>query len=63
MIARRPDNIGAKLLKLAPTEVCQCLIIIFKNSMRNTSVPEDWKTANITPILKKLTLVTIDQYP
>ena len=53
MIARRPDNIGAKLLKLAPAEVSQRLTIIFKNSMRNTGVPEDWKTANITPIFKK----------
>ena len=51
--ATGPDNISGKLLKLDPAEVSPCLTIIFKNSLRNSSVPEDWKTANITPTFKK----------
>lgn len=33
--------------------VAQMLTVIFKKSYDSGVVPEDWKTANITPVFKK----------
>lgn len=46
------DEISARLLKCAPHHIAKPLSIIFQKSLE-TSVPKDWKEANITPIYKK----------
>lgn len=48
-----PDKICAKYLQLFENEVAGPLQIIFTKSLAEGSVPEDWKSANITPIYKK----------
>jgi hypothetical protein len=51
--AAGPDEIGTKLLKELEAEITPPLVEIFKKSSDTGEVPEDWKTANVTPIFKK----------
>jgi hypothetical protein len=51
--AAGPDNIGPGLLQNLVEEVAQALRIIFQRSVDEGEVPEDWRTANVTPIFKK----------
>jgi hypothetical protein len=51
--AAGPDEIGPKFLKELEAEITPPLVDIFKKSFETGEVPEDWKTANVTPIFKK----------
>jgi len=51
--AAGPDGIGPKLLQGLVDELAPALAIIFHRSLNHGEVPEDWKTANVTPIFKK----------
>ena len=51
--AHGPDNISAKYLQMFENEVAGPLQIIFTKSLAEGTVPEDWRSANITPIYKK----------
>lgn len=51
--ATGPDNIPGKLLRLAADEIAPLLTLIFNKSLSTGQVPNDWLTANITPIYKK----------
>ena len=51
--AAGPDSIGPRMLKELVNELVPALVIIFKRSLEYGEVPEDWKTANVTPIFKK----------
>ena len=51
--ATGPDNIPAHFLKLCAIEVAPILTLIFQPSIHQSSVPPDWKQANIVPIFKK----------
>ncbi len=51
--AAGPDNIGPRMLKELENELAPALVIIFKRSLEYGEVPEDWQTANVTPIFKK----------
>ena len=42
-----------KLLKEIKMEINETLCSIFNRSLQDSSIPEDWKIANVTPILKK----------
>ena len=42
-----PDGTGPQLLQVP------ALVLIFRRSIQNGEVPEDWKCANVTPIFKK----------
>jgi hypothetical protein len=41
------------MLKELVDEIAPALVIIFQRSLQYGEVPEDWKTANVTPIFKK----------
>ena len=51
--AAGPDGIGARILKEAINQVSEPLQIIFNRSIRENSIPADWKTADVVPIYKK----------
>jgi hypothetical protein len=48
-----PDKIGPGLLQQLQTEVTPILASIFKKSLETGIIPDDWRTANVTPIFKK----------
>ena len=48
-----PDEIHPRILKETSEVLCTPLYHIFKCSLNNKCVPDDWKNANITPIFKK----------
>ena len=51
--ATGPDNIPGKILKELAVYLAPVYTILFQASLDQGSVPEDWKTAHITPIFKK----------
>ena len=51
--ATGPDGIPPKLLKELSLEVAPCLNLVFKASIKQSTLPKDWKTALVTPIFKK----------
>jgi len=48
-----PDNIHPMVLREAATEVVEPLTMIFRKSLSQGELPEDWRKANISPIHKK----------
>ena len=48
-----PGGIGHQLLQELQKELAPALVLIFRKSIQNGEVPEDWKCANVTPIFKK----------
>ena len=48
-----PDRITAKLLQQVAWEISPPLTILFRKSLAEGVVPEDWRQANVTPIHKK----------
>ena len=48
-----PDNIYPKVLKETKSEIVDTLKTVFNLSLRQGTVPADWKSANVTPIFKK----------
>lgn len=52
--AAGPDDISPYLLKALSSYLAPFLTIIFDKSLATGSVPEDWKTATVVPIPKKI---------
>ena len=48
-----PDGIGTQLLKELESEIASPLTLVMRRSVEDGHVPEDWRTANVTPIFKK----------
>ena len=48
-----PDEIPAKILKLAAKELAPALTKIFQSSLDTGKLPDSWLQANITPLFKK----------
>ena len=48
-----PDGITPRFLKLTANAMSKALATIFNRSLQSGIVPEDWKSANVTPIFKK----------
>ena len=51
--ASGPDNIHPKVLKELHSELAPGVTAIFQQSFRQGTVPQQWKTANVTPVFKK----------
>ena len=51
--AAGPDSIGPRVLQALQDELAPVLAHIFKKTLAEGAVPEDWKLANVTPIFKK----------
>ena len=47
-----PDNIKPLVMKETASTIAPALTAIFKKSLDTEEVPEDWRTANVTPIFK-----------
>ncbi|KFP49809.1 RNA-directed DNA polymerase from mobile element jockey, partial [Cathartes aura] len=48
-----PDGMHAQVLRELANVIARSLSIIFEMSWQMGEVPEDWKTASITPIVQK----------
>ena len=51
--AAGPDGIPPRLLKETAYQMAPLLTFIFQTSLDQGQLPQDWKSANITPIYKK----------
>jgi len=51
--ASGPDQIHGRVLKEAVDIISPFLTILFQNSLDSGVVPNDWCTANITPLYKQ----------
>ena len=58
--ASGPDNINPTLFKQATTELS--LAHLFNFSLQQSSVPQQWKIANVTPVHKKRATNIISNY-
>ena len=48
-----PDNIPPKVIKELKEELIVPLTILFRKSLENGKIPDDWREANVTPLFKK----------
>ena len=48
-----PDGLHPRVLREAAAQLCVPLTILFKRSLDEGVLPEDWKRANMIPIFKK----------
>ncbi|MEM7290621.1 MAG: reverse transcriptase family protein, partial [Pseudomonadota bacterium] len=51
--ASGPDQIPGKLLKELAEEIAPILTTVFRASLHQGQIPDQWKEANITPLFKK----------
>jgi hypothetical protein len=51
--AAGPDGITTRLLQNCAEEISPVLAVIYRKSMAQGKVPEEWKSANVVPIFKK----------
>ena len=51
--AAGPDDIPPSIFKNLADELCTLITWIFNKTIEEGVVPEDWRTAHITPIFKK----------
>jgi len=56
------DALSSRLLREIQEELVHPLRILFTKSLRNGLIPEDWRTANVTPIFKKGSRNQVDNY-
>jgi len=48
-----PDNIHPLFLRETAQNIAELLASIFRKSLEEGEVPDDWKSASVTPIYKK----------
>ena len=57
-----PDNLHPRVLKECAAELARPLTLLFKTSMKDGTLPQAWKEANVTPIFKKGTRSDASNY-
>ena len=60
-----PDHIPTKAIKLCANVIAPVLQIIYSQSLEHAILPQDWLSANITPVFKReigVFLLIIDRY-
>ena len=48
-----PDDLSARVLKECNSETALILTLIYNESLAQGTVPDDWRQANVAPVLKK----------
>ena len=56
------DNIPARLLRDSATAISQPITYLINLSLQTGNIPEEWKTARITPIHKSGSITSTDNY-
>ena len=57
-----PDGIPPSILAKAADELAKPFALLFRKSLESSKIPEDWKTAFVTPISKKGSKMTPSHY-
>ena len=60
--AHSPDGIPARLLTETAYQIAPSFCDLFNKSLRTGVVPQDWKLANVVPVLIRNMLRITDQY-
>ena len=60
--AAGPDNIHGKILKNCAVSLAYPLSLIFKTSYNSGMIPKDWKIANVVPVHKKGSKMSVENY-
>ena len=60
--AAGPDNIHGKILKNCAVSLAYPLSLIFKTSYNSGMIPNDWKAANVVPVHKKGSKMSVENY-
>ena len=56
------DNIGPRLLKISAPHIADDITFICKHSIRNSSFPNKWKEAKVSPLHKNGPLEDVNNY-
>ena len=57
-----PDGLNARVLKECSNEISPILALIFNESLARGDVPDEWRQANVSPVLvKNMTLLITDR--
>ena len=57
-----PDNLSPRLLREVCENIGYPLYILFRKSLSEGAVPQDWRTANVTPIYKAGSRIKAENY-
>ena len=56
------DGISIRMLKLSSPFIIKPLSMIFKNCLKSSTFPDDWKKGNIVPVHKKSSKQLVNDY-
>lgn len=56
------DQMPAHALKMCAEALAGPLALIFKHSLRDASLPSEWRTANVSPIFKRGSRTAVENY-
>ena len=51
--ASGPDGLNARVLKECSNEISSILALIYNESLARGDVPDEWRQANVSPVIKK----------
>jgi len=58
----RVDDIGLRLLYNIQDEICVALYLLFRKSLDDGTIPDDWRSANVTPLYKSGSRTNVENY-